>query len=463
MPRLPIDSNREAYTPAATATFYKWWVVFLLWFVCFFNYADRQAINSVFPLLEQQFSFDNVQIGLIGSAFAWVYAFFAMPAGLVADRFSRKAVIVVACIVWSIFTLATAWCDNLPTFIIVRSLTGMGETLYFPAAMSLLSDYHDRRTRSSAMSWHQSAVYIGTILGSWMAALLAERFGWQCPFYLFGPCGIALAIVLATFVREPRREAAQKAANTDALSRPTLPTNRSATREPASPSGTAASAVEHQSLTTSASIGIILRTPTAVLLMAAFFLANFVAVIFLTWTPTFLVKKFAFSLGSAGLTGTLYIHIASAAAVPLAGYLADRLTRRYKTGRMLVQFGSLIVGAGFVALVGLAEDMTTLIVAMVFFGVCKGGYDSGIFASLFDCVEPRARGAAAGIMNTVGWCGGALGPLFVGLATKYGNQPTDWQNMSQAIVWCGAIYLAGAACLFAAIALFMKRPNSPMP
>ena len=53
---------------------YRWQVVAMLWLVCFFNYADRQAIYAVFPLLEQEFGFDKLQLGLIGSAFMWVYA-----------------------------------------------------------------------------------------------------------------------------------------------------------------------------------------------------------------------------------------------------------------------------------------------------------------------------------------------------------------------------------------------------
>src|SRR6185295_4037783 len=185
---------------------YKWWVVFMLWFVCFFNYADRQAISSVFPLLQKEFSFDKVQLGLIGSVFAWVYAGFALAAGLIADRFSRKHIILGACIVWSIFTLATAWCKTYSGFLWVRALTGLGETLYFPAVLSLLSDYHSKDTRSRALSWHQSGVYAGTILGSWMAAVLAEKNGWQFPFYLFGPIGVLLAFILMGCLREPKRQ-----------------------------------------------------------------------------------------------------------------------------------------------------------------------------------------------------------------------------------------------------------------
>jgi MFS family permease len=202
---------------------------------------------------------------------------------------------------------------------------------------------------------------------------------------------------------------------------------------------------------------LILRTPTALLLIGGFLCANFVAIIFLTWTPMFLVQKFHYKIGAAGLTGTVYIHLASALAVPFAGWLADRLVRRWATGRMAVQTLGLLAGAAFVFVVGNTGDTTTLILAMTCFGLCKGFYDSGIFASLYDVIEPRARGTAAGLMNTIGWGGGALGPLFVGFASKYGSKPTAVENMSSAISFGALFYLAAAACLIGAMVLFYRR------
>lgn len=404
----------------------------MLWFVCFFNYADRQAISSVLPLLARDFGFDGVQLGLIGSSFAWIYAAMAPAAGVIADRAIRKRLLVWACIVWSFFTLATAGCGNLWMFVTVRALTGLGETFYFPAAMVLISDYHGIQTRSRAMSWHQSAVYAGTILGSWIAAVLAERHGWRVPFFLFGPMGFALAVVLWQYLREPQRGAAENP-----------------TQAPIPEGGPASSVGE--------TLRVILRTPTALLLMGGFLCANFVAVIFLTWTPTFLVQKFHYAIGAAGLTGTIYIHLASALAVPFAGWLADRLVRRWATGRMLVQTLGLLVGAAFVFVVGNTGNTTTLILAMTCFGFCKGFYDSGIFASLYDVIEPRARGTAAGLMNTIGWGGGALGPLFVGFASKYGGKSSGVENMSNAIAFGAFFYLAAAACLIGAMLLLRKR------
>ncbi|MFT3781356.1 MAG: MFS transporter [Nibricoccus sp.] len=414
---------------------YKWLVVGMLWFVCFFNYADRQAISSVLSLLGREFKFDDVQLGWIGSAFAWVYAAAAPIAGIAADRFSRKWLIVSACVAWSFFTLATGWCNGLIALVVVRALTGLGETFYFPSAMSLLSDYHGSDTRSRALSWHQSSVYAGTILGSWMAAELAERAGWRVPFYWFGPIGVILALVLIRFVHEPDRGLG---------------------------SGRSAQTLDYriyreERLPVGRTLGIIFRTPAAMLLMGGFLCANFIAVIFLTWTPKFLVDKFHYSIGAAGLTGTVYVHLASALVVPFAGWAADRLSHRFPAGRMIVQGGGLILGAIFVFLVGNTTSTLTLLVAMTCFGVCKGFYDSGIFASLYDVIEPRARGTAAGIMNTVGWGGGALGPLFVGIATKYGRHATAVENMSEAIAFGAVFYVAGALLLLSAAFIHSRR------
>jgi MFS family permease len=94
---------------------------------------------------------------------------------------------------------------------------------------------------------------------------------------------------------------------------------------------------------------------------------------------------------------------------------------------------------------------------MALFGFSKGLYDSNIFASVYDFVHPRARSTAAGIMNTVGWGGGALGPLFVGWVSKHGKYGNEIANMSHAIATGGYIYLGGAALLTLGVLLLAKR------
>src|SRR4051812_41991840 len=155
------------YEPAPTQphNVYRWLVVAMLWCVCLFNYADRQAIFSVFPLLKSEMRLSDVQLGLVGSSFMWIYAAALPFAGVVGDRVSRKTLILGGLIFWSLITLATALSTRYWHLLLFRGLEGLGEAFYFPASMSLISDYHSSGTRSRAMSLHQSSVYVGTIAG----------------------------------------------------------------------------------------------------------------------------------------------------------------------------------------------------------------------------------------------------------------------------------------------------------
>ncbi len=414
---------------------YKWLVIAMLWFVCFLNYGDRQAIFSIFPKLKDAFGCDKVELGLIGSAFMWIYAFGAPVAGYVGDRVRRKDLILGGCLFWSLVTVSTAWCAKLWQFVTVRAMEGFGETFYFPASMSLVSDYHGPKTRSKALAFHQSSVYAGTILGSWIAALLAEKYGWRAGFWLFGGCGILLVVVLFTFLREPIRGQTEQDSGV----------------EPA-PSPMSVAEVGRT----------LFSKPSVILMMLAFMGANFVATIFLTWTPTFLVEKFHFELASAGLSGSAFIHLASAVSAPIGGILADKLARRFVGGRMIVQASGLLLGSVFVFLLGTTERVSTLLIAMTVFGFGKGLYDSNIFASLYDTIEPRARSTAAGIMNTVGWGGGALGPVVVGWLAKHGRG-TEVQNMSRAIADTSIIYVVAAALLLAVGLVFIRADSIQSP
>ena len=411
--------------PRPVSRSYAWSVVGMLWFVCCFNYADRQAISVVFPALKSEFGFNKEQLGLIGSAFMWVYAGAAPLAGWAGDRLQRRHLVLGGCLFWSFVTLTTAWCGKLWQFVTVRALEGFGETFYFPSSMSLVSAYHGVRTRSRAMAVHQSSVYVGTIGGSWIGALLAQEYGWRTGFYCFGALGIVLAGVLYLFLREPAPEQEDVDGNRGTV-------------------GVLAPAPFLETLR------FIATHRSARLLALAFVCANFVAALFLVWTPTFLMEKFGFKLGAAGLTATLFIHLASAFSAPLAGWMADVGSRRHPGARMFVQCAGLLAGAGCVAVVGWTRDRSTLILAMVAFGACKGFYDSGIFASLFDVVPVQSRATAAGILNTVGWTGGALGPWYAGKMAIHAGQGSEMDNMSLAVSLCGIVYLAGGFFLWRA-------------
>lgn len=376
----------------------------MLWFVCFFNYADRQAIFSVFPVIKTEMGLSDTELGIIGSAFMWVYALSAPLAGLVADRFSRKSLILGGLLFWSAITLCTAFCTQYWQLVLVRALEGLGESFYFPASMSLIADYHGGDTRSRAMSLHQSSVYAGTIAGGSIAGYLGQYHGWRSSFYLFGWGGMALALVLVTMLREPKRGAADRiAAPIDARG-------------------------------IGASLRGVFAHPMAPVLMAVFVGANFVASVFLTWLPSFLVRKFAMNLSMAGFSSTAYLQIASVLGVLTGGLLADRMVRRRPGGRMLTQAIGLLCGVPFILLTGLTTTVTAVIAAMAGFGFFKGLYDANIWASLYDVVPPANRATALGVMNSIGWLGGGVAPVAIGfMSQSFG--------MSRSIAATSAIYL----------------------
>src|SRR5688500_16916225 len=66
-----MAASPQVFAPAEHRDNYRWWVIAMLWLVCFFNYADRQSIYSIFPTLSDEFGFSKVQLGIIGSAFMW--------------------------------------------------------------------------------------------------------------------------------------------------------------------------------------------------------------------------------------------------------------------------------------------------------------------------------------------------------------------------------------------------------
>lgn len=418
MPDVPYIPRPEV-APRPYSASYPWVVVGLLWFLCFFNYADRLAIYSVFPVLEKQYHFSKSELGLIGAAFTWVYALASPLAGSVGDRYGRKWVILGGLYVWSLVTGLTAQCTKVWQFVLVRGSEGLGETFYMPASMALISDYHTSATRSRAIGLHQTSIYAGTIFGGAMAGWMGLRYGWQSPFWVFGTAGILLGIVVQFGIREPRRNEAEILAHGAAgvaEPKPTVP------------------------------MGIFLReffkTPTAVLLVVAFFGANMVGLVFLTWMPTFLKEKFGLNLALAGLGATVFIQIASMIGCVVGGIAADRWSLRRAEGRILVQALAVTLGAPFVFLCGYTKSPWMLALAMTLFGFSKGMYDSNLTAAFYDVIAPSRRSTATGLMNLIGWIGAGLGSVAIGVAVDH------HVTMSAAISSTALIYFAVACILF---------------
>jgi MFS family permease len=398
----------------------------LLWFCGFFNYADRQALSAVLPLLETEFHLSDTQIGWLSSAFMLVYALTSPFTGYTVDRLSRRVLIPLGLAFWSLICAATAFSRDFVQLIVLRGSEGLGESFYFPASMSMLSDYHGPRTRSRAMSIHQTSVYLGTAGGWYLGGTLGQLYGWRSPFWVLGLAGMAYALMLGFCLVEPRRAAIEGEREA------TKPTGDDESKSASDDSGLLFGKIAR-----------IVTNPGAALLLAVFVGANFVAATFLTWLPMFISRSFKLGLSDSGLTSMLW-PLASLPGALIAGVMADWAVRRWRGGRIGVQGVGLILAAPFVFLTGWSTSVPMLMAALAGAGLCKGIYDANIFASLYDVVRPEDRGTAAGLMNTVGWSGGLVAPPLIGKASEH-------FGLGVAITATAAVYLlVGLLALFAA-------------
>lgn len=392
--------------------YYRWAVVGMLWLVCFFNYADRQAIFSVFPLLQTEMHLTVVQLGLLGSAFAWVYGISGPAAGLLVDRFRRKSAILGGLEFWSILCALSAFSRTFVQLLIFRGAEGLGESLYYPASTSLISDYHGKRTRSRALGVLVTSVYAGTVGGGLWAGAMAQKHGWRMPLLLLGLFGCVLGAILFLTLMEAQRGSADGLTAAHAATPPVSQTLKT-----------------------------ILKTPTVLVLAAVFVCANFVALVLLAWMPAYLYQRFHLTLARAAWMATIYPQVASMAGAFVGGLLADAWSTRTLRGRLLTQLVGVCAGIPFVVLAGQASTLNGVTVGLIGWGFAKGIYDANIFASVFDVIRPQARGTAGGLMNCVGWLvGGGTAPLVIGfLSVRIGLGPS--------ISFAAVAYVAAAALL----------------
>jgi sugar phosphate permease len=231
-------------------------------------------------------------------------------------------------------------------------------------------------------------------------------------FACFGFLGIALALLLWSLLREPARGPAEMK---PAAGQPLVPVLRG-----------------------------LLANRLVVLLILAFIGANFVALVFLTWMPSYLYRNFGMNLSMAGWNATAYLQTASVLGVLTGGVLADWLSRRRRGARATTQSIGLACGVPFLFLTGHTRSVPVLAVAMACFGYFKGLYDANIFASLYDVVGVEVRAAAAGLLNSLGWLGAGFAPVAVAAAAARFGMSACLSATAAVYVGC-AVLLALAA------------------
>lgn len=362
---------------------YPWVLIGLLWVVAFLNAADRSIILAVMPSIRDEFGLTNNELALLNSLFFWIYAVAAFLSGRMGDSVRRSRIVIYGLIFWSMATGLTGLSTGFVMLLAFRGLVALGEATYYPTATALISDWHEPRWRSRALSLHQTGVFAGAGLGAFFAGYLADQFDWHTPFFVFAVFGIAHAVVLWLFLRDaPVVTIAEKR------------------EEP---------------------LSVVFKIKPALMLCAVFFLANGASTGVTVWAPTYVHAALKLDLAGSALVGSATINIAGFLTVPFGGWLADTLTRRTPIGR----FYALAIGLALAALLLLPlTSMTSAagvgtILVLTSFG--KGIFDGCIYAAMHDVMPPHARATAVGAMTLLGFLGAGITPFIVaGASERFG-------------------------------------------
>ncbi len=394
---------------------YKWELIILLWLAFFFNQADRQIFNVVLPAIRADLNLTDSEMGLVASIMILVYGILVPVAGYVGDSTNKKYVIMLSLLIWSTSTLFTGMSTLLIHLIFLQSIaTGGGEAFYSPSANALIGEHHNR-TRATAMSIHQTALYAGIIASGYLAGWIADEFGWRIAFYVFGGVGILLSLIIAFRLKDSH---------------------------PISDS--------HNKISVGEALKIFFKKPTALLLTGAFAGMVFVNVGFMTWMPTYLHEKFGFSLSRSGFDATFYHYTAAFFGVLIGARIADRYSEKIVGVRGIVQGFGLLLGAPFIFLLGIGNTAFVIYIGLTLFGIFRGIYDSNIFAALYDVIEPRLRSTATGLMLMFAFITGSAAPYILGEIKPIAG--LSWGLSALALV-----YVLAASCIFIAVKFFYKK------
>jgi len=345
--------------------------------VALLNYLDRQMLAAMkYSVMADIPSIGTEENwGFMLGQFKWVYAFLSPLGGYIADRFSRRLTICGSLFVWSAVTWWTGHVTSYAELLTARSLMGISEAFYIPAALALIADYHTGPTRSRAVGLHQMAIYGGVIVGGFGGYVAdAPALGWRSAFDACGVFGMLYALPLALLLRDVPRP------DDIAMERRISPA-RAATE--------------------------LLTNVYFVLLVLYFTLPALAGWVVRDWMPAILKQQFDIGQGRAGVAATLYWQVAAIIGAVAGGWLADRWMRRNMRGRIFVSAVgmSLIVPAIFG--VGNAGSLAVAVGFLVLFGLGWGVFDCNNMPILCQIVGPELRATGYGVMNLVSIsCGG---------------------------------------------------------
>lgn len=377
--------------------FYPWLVVALLWVVALLNYMDRQMLST----MQDAMKLDIVELqkaeafGALMAVFLWIYGIVSPFAGVVADRVSRKKLVVGSLFVWSAVTYLMGYATDFTQLYWLRALMGVSEALYIPSALSLIADWHEGKSRSLAIGIHMTGLYVGQAVGGF-GATIAATFSWHSTFYWFGIIGIAYSVVLALLLHDkPKAVAAVSASPNPA----TLMKKESLWR----------------------GLSVVLSTWAFWVILIYFAVPSLPGWATKNWLPTLFADNLGLDMAQAGPMSTITIAASSFVGVLLGGVLSDKWVLRNIRGRIYTSAIGLGMTIPALVLLGFGHSVVAVVGAGMLFGIGFGMFDANNMPILCQIISAKYRATAYGIMNMVGVFAGAAVTQLLGKWTDGGN------------------------------------------
>ena len=377
--------------------FYPWLVVALLWVVALLNYMDRQMLST----MQDAMKLDIVELqkaeafGALMAVFLWIYGLVSPFAGVVADRVSRKKLVVGSLFVWSAVTYLMGYASDFTQLYWLRALMGVSEALYIPSALSLIADWHEGKSRSLAIGIHMTGLYVGQAVGGF-GATIAATFSWHSTFYWFGIIGIAYSVVLALLLHDKPKTAAAVAASPDPA---TLMKKESLWR----------------------GLSVVLSTWAFWVILIYFAVPSLPGWATKNWLPTLFADSLGLEMAQAGPMSTITIAASSFVGVLLGGVMSDKWVLRNIRGRIYTSAIGLGMTIPALVLLGFGHSVVAVVGAGMLFGIGIGMFDANNMPILCQIISAKYRATAYGIMNMVGVFAGAAVTQLLGKWTDGGN------------------------------------------
>lgn len=402
---------------------YPWIVVGLLWGVALLNYMDRQMLST----MKDAMQVDIVELqsatnfGYLMAIFLWIYALMSPVSGVIADRMSRKWLIVGSLFVWSSVTYLMGVAETFNQIVFLRALMGVSEALYIPAGLSLIADYHTGKSRSLAVGIHMTGLYTGQAIGGF-GATVADAFSWHTTFHWFGIIGIAYAVILMIFLHDKK---------TEILPTEKLQANPQKEKESVFTS--------LKSLLTNVAFWVIL------LYFAAPSLPGWATK---NWLPTLFAENLDLPMSQAGPISTITIAVSSFIGVLIGGPLSDKWVQKNLRGRVYTGAIGLGLTIPSLLLLGFGHNLVAVVGAGLLFGIGYGIFDTNNMPILCQFVSHKQRATAYGVMNMIGVSAGAFITHLLGRWGDSGN------------LGAGFAMLAIVVAIALGVQLYFLRPKT---